>query len=121
VPPRITQEPCGPFCAELSREELDWLKQLCVALNYYTPTPMGRGRYAAINQFLFTFGIIVGDIGDNYGYRDRYCFERLEVALAALAEWSARSFEGEPLGWHRHPDSGRRRPDGDPSREYINH
>lgn len=26
----------------------------------------------------------------------------------------------EPSGWFRHPPTGRRRPDGDPSKEYIN-
>jgi glutamate-1-semialdehyde 2,1-aminomutase len=33
--------------------------------------------------------------------------------LLPLTEWQTRDFAGEPLGWHRHPDSGRRRPEGD--------
>jgi hypothetical protein len=26
---------------------------------------------------------------------------------------------GEPAGWFREPATGRRRPDGDPAREYV--
>lgn len=39
------------------------------------------------------------------------------VARAALDRWDGR---GEPQGWHRHPASGRRRPDGDPAQEHVN-
>jgi len=28
--------------------------------------------------------------------------------------------EGEPTGWMRHPASGRRRPGGDETKEYVN-
>jgi hypothetical protein len=57
---------------------------------------------------------------DDDGYDDRWCFDTFGLALHALAEWQARGFEGEPIGWHRHPDSGRRRPEGDPAKEYVN-
>ncbi len=33
-----------------------------------------------------------------------------------MVEWEG---EGEPTGWFRHPRTGRRRPDGDPEREYV--
>jgi hypothetical protein len=36
--------------------------------------------------------------------------------VRALREWDG---NGEPDGWMRHPDSGRRRPDGDAAREYV--
>jgi hypothetical protein len=38
------------------------------------------------------------------------------AAVAALIAWDGK---GEPEGWFRHPMSGRRRPDGDASREYT--
>ena len=34
----------------------------------------------------------------------------------ALAAWNG---SGEPDGWFRNPTDGRRRPDGDPAREYV--
>ena len=101
-------------------EEAAWLAAMCAREGYLAPTPMGNGRYAAINNFLYTAGIITGHMGDDWGYADRWCFGHLGVALRALAEWQSRDFEGEPIGWHRHPDSGRRRPDGDETKQYIN-
>ena len=38
------------------------------------------------------------------------------VAVATLETWDG---VGEPTGWMRHPTTGRRRPDGDPSKEYV--
>lgn len=40
------------------------------------------------------------------------------AAVAALIAWNG---EGEPSGWMRHPETGRRRPGGDPAGEYVNH
>ena len=40
----------------------------------------------------------------------------------ASALQAARAWDGttpEPTDWHHHPISGRRRPDGDPAREYV--
>jgi hypothetical protein len=42
----------------------------------------------------------------------------MEVAVAALENWDYPN-QSEPDGWMRHPDSGRRRPNGDPTKEYI--
>jgi hypothetical protein len=36
-------------------------------------------------------------------------------------EWTADGAEGEPAGWHRNPPTGRRRPEGDAAREYVNY
>ena len=38
-------------------------------------------------------------------------------AILAATEWDG---DGEPMGWHRHPSTGRRRPEGDPEMEYVN-
>jgi hypothetical protein len=110
------QEPFGGT----SPEGLVWLAAMASANRYLAPVPIGGERWAAISTFAFTVGILVGEIGDDYGYSNRFCYERLSVALSALVEWRNRGFEGEPIGWHRHPDSGRRRPGGDPTKEYIN-
>ena len=97
-----------------------WLARLADANHYFAARPIGGHRWAAIHHFAFTDAILVGDMFDDWGYADRWCFERGPLALYALDEWESREFEGEPIGWHRHPDSGRRRPGGDPTREYIN-
>jgi len=103
-----------------SPEGLVWLAMMATANNYLAPVPIGGDKWAAISRFAFTFGILVGDIGDDFGYRDRFCYRDLSVALAALVDWRNRGFEGEPIGWHRHPGTGRRCPDGDPTKEYVN-
>jgi hypothetical protein len=97
-----------------------WLSKFCEANRYGCPQVLPGGRYACLSPFLFTVAIITGDLGDEWGYRDRWCYENSYLAAAALVEWGKRNYEGEPIGWHRHPDSGRRRPGGDASNEYIN-
>jgi hypothetical protein len=103
-----------------SAEELAWLADLASRNGYVAPAPMGNGRWCAIAPFAFTAGIITGRNGDNWGYADRWCYSDIGAALTALFDWAGKDFAGEPLGWHRHPDSGRRRPGGDPGEEYVN-
>lgn len=47
---------------------------------------------------------------------ETYYYESHRAAWRAALGWDG---EGEPEGWWRHPQSGRRRHDGDPAREYI--
>ena len=84
---------------------------------YQSPRLIGEGRYAAILPFMYTHAIIVGKVGDRYGYDDRWCFHGPEKARSALEAWDG---VGEPEGWHRHPATGRRRPEGIADLEYIN-
>ena len=100
-------------------EEVLWLDQTCEANAYFCPVIMPRHQYAAIHRFIFTWGIIVGDLFDDCGYSGRWCFDTFPAAAVALAAWRDSGFIGEPSGWHRHPDTGRRRPEGDASREYV--
>lgn len=77
-------------------------------------------RYIAVVPFLFTYGVVWGWIrGQGYSYEDRWCYHGLGTAIAAATVWALTEGQGEPDGWHRHPTSGRRRPDGDPAREHI--
>lgn len=73
-------------------------------------------RWAGLYQFMFTHAIIVGKLGDQTGYENRWCYADKSKALAALGAWNGK---GEPTGWHRHPVSGRRRKGGDASTEYV--
>lgn len=61
------------------------------------------GEIAIITKMLFTYAILYEL--NPYGYGDRWCYRTAEAALAALTEWDG---TGDPQGWHRHPDSGRR-------------
>lgn len=74
-----------------------------------------NGRDAMVMPLLFTYAIIA-DLTPAY-YGDRWCYHSYAAAKVALDTWDG---EGEPTGWHRHPDSGRRRENGDPVRETIN-
>lgn len=77
------------------------------------------GSYVMIRPLLFHWTLIRGDFEDLIGYWDSWCYADEAGARAALNAFPERPEPTyEPAGWHRHPPSGRRRPDGDPSREY---
>lgn len=79
---------------------------------------LGDGRAVWIYPLLYTHSICIGRI--NYPvYDDRWCYADRAKAEAALVAWNPLT-QKEPEGWHRHPDSGRRRPDGDPTKEHVN-
>lgn len=73
-------------------------------------------RYVGIRPLMFTWGLIWGYVDDAHGYEDRWCYHDLVTAVAAATVWDG---TGDPAGWHRHPTSGRRRPEGDPTREFV--
>lgn len=73
-------------------------------------------RYVGIMPLMFTHAIIWGYVTDPDGYEDRWCYHNAEAAITAASVWDG---TGDPDGWHRHPRTGRRRPDGDPTKEYV--
>lgn len=77
-----------------------------------------------VMPFIFTHAIVVSrwDQIDDY-YIDRWCYGSREAAVAAMQAWTDYDKwpDTEPTGWHRHPPTGRRRKDGDPSTEEIRH
>jgi hypothetical protein len=81
----------------------------------YTEFP--SGGEACIHKFAFTYAIL-SELS-NCGYGDRWCFCDYATAKRALMAWSGED-DTEPEGWHRHPSTGRRRPNGDKAQEYIN-
>lgn len=96
----------------LSEAERDFYWRPEDGCSYYRAFP--NGRDAMIMRMAFTHAIIA-DLSSGY-YGDRWCYHTLADALQALYAWDG---EGEPTGWHRHPDSGRRRTNGDPATEYV--
>ncbi|MDR3406351.1 MAG: hypothetical protein P4L99_27955 [Chthoniobacter sp.] len=76
-----------------------------------------RTQIVAVRQMLHTWAIVYGL--DEYGMDGRYCYNFATPALLAFEAWSGNAGT-EPEGWIRHPESGRRRPDGDATKEYVN-
>lgn len=62
------------------------------------------GRWIGIHQLMFHWTLHV-DIDDG-GYNDRWCIDTYDHALEAFLAWDG---EGEPLHWHKHPATHRRR------------
>lgn len=52
------------------------------------------------------------------GCNDLWYYESEKDALKALNAWNPEA-EKEPTGWYRNPSTGRRRPNGNEEREYI--
>jgi hypothetical protein len=105
-----------------SQEDREYLHWLTTPVNeggggYYRARPLGDGLFLAITRLLFHWSLHVCEGGNYMTYVDRWCYQTQEMAEAALdADWDGTG--DAPLGWHRHPYTGRRRPNGDPTQEY---
>ena len=97
------------FCGDAIDDNL-------LAMGYERPFKvLDDGRIAAlqiINPWLVA--LVVGVHA--YGHTDAYYYRTRAAAKHALESWSG---EGEPQQWIRHPQTGRRRDNGDPAREYF--
>lgn len=81
---------------------------------------LGDGSWIMVKRLLFHWMMVRGDFDDLIGYWDRWCYATEELAREALSRFPIHPpADYEPSGWHRHPPTGRRRPDGDATREYI--
>lgn len=83
---------------------------------------MGNGQVAYAERLMFHWALKTSDIGDTEMYDRRYCYEGGSPirVMKALLEWQERDWKGEPTGWRRDPNTGRRRnDDGDPATEYV--
>lgn len=78
-----------------------------LASHYRYLREMPDGRVCGILRLLLHWTIHV-DVHE-FGYEDRYCYSTFSGARAALDAWDG---TGDPVGWHRHPASGRRRNPG---------
>lgn len=107
---QFTTEEAAELCAAIQEEN-----------GYLLVHPINSEEYVLIHKFMFTWAIMTGLLWMPDILEDRWCYSSLQCAAAALTEWGSRGYEGEPQGWHRHPKSGRRRVNGDPDTEYIQH
>jgi len=98
----------------MTKDELDILDGNFLAA-YTDVRQLPDGRILGVHRLLYHWTLHI-DISP-IGYEDRYCYQTREQAVAAMTAWNG---VGDPGGgWHRHPATGRRRPDGDPAKEYI--
>jgi hypothetical protein len=72
--------------------------------HYTAMKALPDGRICGVLRLLYHWTMHV-DI-DHSGHAERYCYQTREGAEAALEKWDG---VGDPEGWHRHPESGRRR------------
>ncbi|MEX3859678.1 hypothetical protein AB3X94_37445 [Paraburkholderia sp. BR10923] len=75
---------------------------------------LADGRICAIMP-MAAIDVLCVDI-NAWGHNDCYYYNANAGAASALEKWDGK---GEPEGWFRHPPSGRRRTNGDPTREYF--
>lgn len=75
------------------------------------------GRVIVVYPLIMgTARVCIGPAGADF-YDDAWCYATPVEAIAACEAWDG---EGDPpVGWFRHIGTGRRRPDGDPAREYV--
>lgn len=66
---------------------------LIVEFGYCCPKLLATGEWAALNQYIFTAGLLVGV--DEDGYRTRFCYPTMAAAIDALAMWDG---HGDPPG-----------------------
>jgi hypothetical protein len=85
--------------------------------DYFMVCIIGDNGHCGLMRLLCTTAI-VGGINTG-GYDDRWCYHTFQEAMEALDRWKDNPGDVEPDGWHRHPPSGRRRPDGNKDAEHV--
>lgn len=104
----LTPQQAEEYCARLAEEN-----------GYRTVLPKSSTEYLIITPLLFHWTVMRGLYACPEGVEERWCYANEGLARAAVEKWRAEGWQGEPLGWHRHPSTGRRRPDGVPEKEYV--
>lgn len=81
---------------------------------------LGDGTWLMAHRLMYHWMLIRGTEFEGANYFDRWCYATEDLVRTALAAFPANpTADYEPEGWHRHPPTHRRRPNGDKSREYI--
>lgn len=98
----------------IPQEFYDYLKK-----DYSKIMDMGDGLWCGSHRLIFHWTLHIGQIGDFCTYLDRYCYRDQKLCEDAMDEWKSRNFSGDPINWHRHPGTGRRRENGDSKLETL--
>lgn len=102
---------------EIGRARVQGMIAVYRGADYLHIRPLGDGSAVYLLPMLHgNTRIAIGQVGA-LGFEDGWCYqaEQNEAAWRAALGWDG---EGEPEGWYRHNDTGRRRPGGDASKEY---
>jgi len=92
-------------------------KEEVLHMGYVVAKQLPDGTWIAVVPMSFGKGRLCSAISWS-GYEDGWCYEKLEQAVVAMFEWDPDDTE-EPDGWIRHISTGRRRPDGRASSEFV--
>lgn len=76
------------------------------------------GQALAVVPMLFGKARLCLGPEDLQTYDRGWCYDDPQVAVSELNRWDPAK-EHEPNGWMREPATGRRRPGGDPAKEYV--
>jgi hypothetical protein len=82
---------------------------------YEATRQLPDGRWIGVHRLLYHFTLHVDICPVTGNYEDRYCYETLSGCHDAMLTWTGKD---DPIGWHRHVGSGRRR-DVKTGREWI--
>lgn len=102
----------------IMRDQYQWIDERYDAeRGFFVLREVGR-YYIGVMPLMYTGALIYGATANQYGYMDRWCYKSVQAAIAAGDAWAG-DWPNEPEGWHRHPGTGRRRENGDPSTEEV--
>jgi len=77
---------------------------------------LGDGRTLWLQSMLAgNLRISTGPTG-GMSFDQNWCFHDHDAAWRAAVGWNG---HGDPEGWYKHINTGRRRPNGDPAKEYV--
>ena len=77
------------------------------------------GTFIGVEAMIFTNRLCIAYAGTIFGcWDDVWCFDKNINIVEIMTNWNPYE-QKEPMGWNRHPPTGRRRIDGDPSQEYV--
>lgn len=97
---------------EAERAHAEWSEALYVR-------HLPDGRYISIYPLLGNnWQLTISAAGNFIEHYDTWTYDNLESVIDQAKTWSGDNGT-EPTGWIRHPHSGRRRPDGNPAKEYL--
>ena len=107
---------------DVTPEEIDMAQRLAAARDAGSEylcarvLPDGRGVYL-MPLFFGALRLGIGPHGSlSFDNVWEYQAEQAEAGWRAAIGWDG---DGEPDGWYRHPQSGRRRPGGEASKEFV--
>lgn len=106
--------------ADLFRHKLDGFAEYRLNADqrwWFHKRALPDGRVLYLHPMAFSnVRISVSPDAEAQWFDQTYCFHDQDAAWRAALGWDG---EGDPEGWVRHHQTGRRRPDGTPESEYL--